>query len=352
MDETSFISNQTQSSSPPPSSASPHQMAPLPVHHAPRYGTVIPNRIFVGGIDTKTSESDLRRFFSHYGAVREVKIVIDRAGVSKGYGFVTFETEEDAQKVLQETDRLSFRDKTLNIGQAIRKQQVGMLCGLVASGLNAPLPPPTPCSTMYLTTPTGYPYTYHNGVAYFQPPDMAATTTHTHWPSHSVSGSPAMVAPPVYPQPAYHHAYQTPGQCVIPSHHWGISQCPVASSPMMYQQPSELHCHPVEMAADGGCAQPSMPLTDPPLAEQTQMDVMVQTSYQHIYLPSPAAPGAIMMHRETTKEHKFHSSRRGFPHSFGGRRSGCGHISSSHVHNGHAPTEPPEIPAPQTTELL
>lgn len=32
----------------------------------------------------QTNESDLRRFFSQHGAVKEVKIVIDRAGVSKG----------------------------------------------------------------------------------------------------------------------------------------------------------------------------------------------------------------------------------------------------------------------------
>lgn len=28
--------------------------------------------------------------------------------------------------------------------------------------------------TMYLTTSTGYPYTYHNGVAYFHSPEIAS----------------------------------------------------------------------------------------------------------------------------------------------------------------------------------
>lgn len=28
--------------------------------------------------------------------------------------------------------------------------------------------------TMYLTTSTGYPYTYHNGVAYFHTPEVAS----------------------------------------------------------------------------------------------------------------------------------------------------------------------------------
>ncbi|KAJ8255245.1 hypothetical protein GJAV_G00202710 [Gymnothorax javanicus] len=168
MEETTFTCNQTQTSTPSPIPVSP--CSSVPPHHAPRYGTIIPNRIFVGGIDFKTNESDLRRFFSQHGAVKEVKIVIDRAGVSKGYGFVTFETQEDAQKIIHDADRLCFRDKRLNIGQAIRKQQVGV------PSSEFPISSPSPsialpsASTMYLTTSTGYPYTYHNGVAYFHTP--------------------------------------------------------------------------------------------------------------------------------------------------------------------------------------
>lgn len=32
----------------------------------------------------KVNESDLQHFFSQHGAVKEVKIVIDRSGMSKG----------------------------------------------------------------------------------------------------------------------------------------------------------------------------------------------------------------------------------------------------------------------------
>lgn len=37
--------------------------------------------------------------FSAYGNVKSTKIIVDRAGVSKGYGFVTFETEQEAQRL-------------------------------------------------------------------------------------------------------------------------------------------------------------------------------------------------------------------------------------------------------------
>uniref|UniRef100_A0A8D2Q0Y4 Boule homolog, RNA binding protein n=1 Tax=Varanus komodoensis TaxID=61221 RepID=A0A8D2Q0Y4_VARKO len=81
---TSQTTNQMQTDSLSPS---PNTVSPAPINNptsVPRFGTVIPNRIFVGGIDFKTNENDLRKFFSQYGCVKEVKIVNDRAGVSKG----------------------------------------------------------------------------------------------------------------------------------------------------------------------------------------------------------------------------------------------------------------------------
>ena len=95
-------------------------------NQAPKYGTLIPNRIFVGGIaaNEQQNEQELKQFFSAYGAVKDCKIIADRAGVSKGYGFVTFETQEDAEKIIKkEADNLIFKDRKLNIGPAIRKQQ-------------------------------------------------------------------------------------------------------------------------------------------------------------------------------------------------------------------------------------
>lgn len=34
--------------------------------------------------------------------MKSTKIIVDRAGVSKGYGFVTFETEQEAQRLQSE----------------------------------------------------------------------------------------------------------------------------------------------------------------------------------------------------------------------------------------------------------
>lgn len=56
----------------------------------------------MGGISANTTEQDLLELFSQYGIVKATKIISDRAGVSKGYGFVTFETEEEARRLTQE----------------------------------------------------------------------------------------------------------------------------------------------------------------------------------------------------------------------------------------------------------
>lgn len=46
--------------------------------------------------------------------------------MAKGCGGGTFETQEGAQETLQEPEKLNYKDKKLNIGPAIRKQQVGI----------------------------------------------------------------------------------------------------------------------------------------------------------------------------------------------------------------------------------
>ncbi|CDS41941.1 boule [Echinococcus multilocularis] len=92
----------------------------------PKIGTLIPNRIFVGGITSTTTEDDLRTFFGKFGQVKDVKIISDRSGLSKGnYGFVTFEHQDTAERIIKnEGDSLVFNDRKLNIGHAVRKQSV------------------------------------------------------------------------------------------------------------------------------------------------------------------------------------------------------------------------------------
>lgn len=78
-------------------------------------------RIFVKGFNRETTESELRIFFEDFGVVKESKIVRDKHGISKGYAFITFESQEAADET-RENEALDFKDKKLSIGKAIRRK--------------------------------------------------------------------------------------------------------------------------------------------------------------------------------------------------------------------------------------
>lgn len=188
--------------------------SPLPAGlNAPRYGTMVPKRIFVGGISVNTDESELHELFSRYGTVTNVKIILDRAGVSKGYGFVTFETDEDAQRAQASGNNIMLRDRRLNIAPAIRKQPL--------SRVYDPTQSVQPGTILYQN---GVPYMYHNGTAFFHPDALtyqysppAATQTSTAavaTANTAISGYPVVYQPSVYFQ---QQAFQYPNAWNAPN---------------------------------------------------------------------------------------------------------------------------------------
>ncbi|KAK2856931.1 hypothetical protein Q5P01_005666 [Channa striata] len=242
-------------------------------HHTSQFGTVIPNRIFVGGIDGEDNKSDLLHFFSQLGVVKEVKIVTDpSSGMPKGYGFVTFETQEEALKVLHDANGIYFKNKKLNIGQAVRKQQASrQIKRMPAVNPHQAKHLPMSCGNLYLTTPRGHPYTYHNGVAYFHCPSINAPAKH--WPP-----APPLMLPqsyqPVYQQPATNYCQCVPNACQLN----GLQPL-MPSGPTVFAQQSEYLYQP----ADGGSVQPPLPVMDDitPEPPTQQINLMFPHSWVH-----------------------------------------------------------------------
>lgn len=59
------------------------------------------NKLYVGNISYDTTSKDLISLFSKYGEVLEAMILIDKnTGKSKGFGFVSFVTPEEASAAL------------------------------------------------------------------------------------------------------------------------------------------------------------------------------------------------------------------------------------------------------------
>lgn len=62
-------------------------------------------KLFIGGVSYSTDDSGLREAFSRYGEVLDAKIIMDReTGRSRGFGFITFATSEEASSALQAMD--------------------------------------------------------------------------------------------------------------------------------------------------------------------------------------------------------------------------------------------------------
>ncbi|KAL8456995.1 hypothetical protein ACS0TY_035007 [Phlomoides rotata] len=56
-------------------------------------------KVFVGGLPLSLNEDDLREYFSPYGNIVEHQIMLDhKTGRSRGFGFVTFDTEIEIKK--------------------------------------------------------------------------------------------------------------------------------------------------------------------------------------------------------------------------------------------------------------
>ncbi|OGK42605.1 RNA-binding protein [Candidatus Roizmanbacteria bacterium RIFCSPLOWO2_01_FULL_37_12] len=60
------------------------------------------NKLFVGSLPWAVTSDGLKEMFAQFGEITEAVVITDRnTGRSKGFGFVTFAKEEDAQKALE-----------------------------------------------------------------------------------------------------------------------------------------------------------------------------------------------------------------------------------------------------------
>nr|CAN67089.1 hypothetical protein VITISV_033546 [Vitis vinifera] len=60
-------------------------------------------KIFVGGIPSSLTEDELKDYFSSYGAIVENQIMLDHVtGRSRGFGFVTFVSEDAVERLFSE----------------------------------------------------------------------------------------------------------------------------------------------------------------------------------------------------------------------------------------------------------
>ena len=83
-------------------------------------------KLFVGSLSWDTNDEGLRTAFSPHGEVTEAVVISDRdTGRSRGFGFVTFEDDEAADKAVAALNGTELDGRTIRVDVAQAKQRSG-----------------------------------------------------------------------------------------------------------------------------------------------------------------------------------------------------------------------------------
>ena len=84
------------------------------------------NKLFVGGLAWATDDNGLRSAFESFGEVEEAKVIQDRdTGRSRGFGFVTFSSDEAAESAMGEMDGKELDGRTIRVNIAQERSRGG-----------------------------------------------------------------------------------------------------------------------------------------------------------------------------------------------------------------------------------
>lgn len=84
----------------------------------------VSNKIFVGGLDFSLDENFLRKEFSKFGLVRNVKLCKDiETDKSRGFAFITFMDSSSAENAIKEMDGKQLGSRFIGVSMAIEKKR-------------------------------------------------------------------------------------------------------------------------------------------------------------------------------------------------------------------------------------
>ena len=79
--------------------------------------------VYVGGLHPNVTKDDLISFFRlQYKSVYNARIILDENGMSRGFGFVVFKSEEDYYKCLKEMNGVYFYGNFIKVNEQIKKE--------------------------------------------------------------------------------------------------------------------------------------------------------------------------------------------------------------------------------------
>ncbi len=82
------------------------------------------SRLFVGNLSYKTLDKDLQEYFSQAGVVTSVNLMLDKfTGKSRGFAFVEFSTNEEANKAVEMFHNKEFQGRQLTVNIARPREE-------------------------------------------------------------------------------------------------------------------------------------------------------------------------------------------------------------------------------------
>ena len=151
-------------------------------------------KVFLGGLPSSITETDLRNYFSRYGRVTEVVIMYDQEKKkARGFGFLSFESDAAVDQAVSE-HYVNIQNKQVEIKRAEPRNN------------------PDPVTNGPVVDQWGAPPT--NGISH-----APATPTYSGW------------GPPPAPAPHYSPHQPQPQQAAQPSHWSGPAPAPAQPSP-------------------------------------------------------------------------------------------------------------------------
>ena len=83
-------------------------------------------KLYVGNLTYEVSDAALQQLFSTYGSVRSAQVIMDReTGQSKGFGFVEFGNDNEADAAVSGLNGKDFNGRTLTVNEARPKEDRG-----------------------------------------------------------------------------------------------------------------------------------------------------------------------------------------------------------------------------------
>ncbi len=76
-------------------------------------------RLFVGGLPWSVTDQELQDMFAAHGAVASARVITDKfTGRSKGFGFVEYSNDEDADKAVKALDGSDVQGRKIVVNVA------------------------------------------------------------------------------------------------------------------------------------------------------------------------------------------------------------------------------------------